>query len=86
MSCAQEALAKLDGRIEQARRIGALAAFNSEYRSRRLAARAAGQHFMSYAEARRRLQRVLTGVAAGPSCEGRGRSRLRTAELWRWTT
>lgn len=44
---------------------GDLKFFNSEFRRRRTAARAAGERFMSYAEAMRRLRRELACVAAG---------------------
>ena len=44
---------------------GDLKLFNSEFRRRRTAARAAGERFMSDAEAMRRLRRELACVAAG---------------------
>jgi hypothetical protein len=61
---AEVAVAKISNKLDQAQRTGVLHAFNEEYRRRRLQAFASGKNFMSYQQARARLQRVLTGVAA----------------------
>jgi hypothetical protein len=58
------AIAKIGARLDQAQRTGVLHAFNGEYRRRRLAAFEKGKGFISYREARSRLQRVLAGIAA----------------------
>ena len=55
---------KISTRLDQAQRTGVLHAFNAEFRRRRIAAAEQGSKFMSYRQARSRLQRVLTGVAA----------------------
>jgi hypothetical protein len=62
---AKAATPKLGARLTVAQQTGALRFFNTEYRRRRLAARAAGVRFMSYGEARRRLRQALAGAAAG---------------------
>ena len=58
---ARDALARLDTKIELARRDGVLKFFNREYQRRRLAARAAGARFMTYGQAKRRLRQLLAG-------------------------
>jgi hypothetical protein len=60
---AEAAVAKINTRLDQAQRTGVLSEFNAEFRRRRLAAFEKGKGFMSYREARSRLQRVLAGVA-----------------------
>ena len=62
---ARNALARLDTKIEHARRTGTLAFFNSEYQRRREAARAAGKGFMRYNTALSKLRKLLAGAAAG---------------------
>jgi hypothetical protein len=64
ISRAQISLLRLENRVAKAQGKGALSAFNQEYKRQRLAAQAAGVPFMSYPEARARLQRVLAGAAA----------------------
>ena len=61
---AETAVAKISNRLDQAQRTGVLHVFNIEYRRRRLQAFEQGKNFISYKEARSRLQQVLTGVAA----------------------
>jgi hypothetical protein len=53
----KERTAKIDQAIAAAINAGVLQQFNAEYRKRRLAAKRDGKHFMSYAEALRRLRR-----------------------------
>ena len=65
MGRAEAALARLDTKIELARRSGTLQFFNSEYRRRREAARAAGKGFMRYGTALAKLRQLLAGAAAG---------------------
>ena len=61
-----EKTAALDKAIAEACDSGTLKRFNSEYRQRRLAAKKAGQPFMTYSEALRRLRAtVATAVASG---------------------
>jgi hypothetical protein len=61
---AEAAAAKIGTRLAQAQRAGVLREFNDEYRRRRLAAFEKGKGFVSYAQARAKLQRVLANVAA----------------------
>jgi hypothetical protein len=61
---AEAAVVKIGARLDQAQKTGVLHTFNAEFRRRRLAAFEKGKGFMSYREARSRLQRVLAGVAA----------------------
>jgi hypothetical protein len=61
---AEAAVAKIGSRLDQAQRTGVLHAFNEEYRRRRLAAFEGGKNFVSYRQARARLQRVLSQIAA----------------------
>jgi hypothetical protein len=63
MSRTQAALAKLGERLDRANDTGALAPFNAEFRRRRLAARARGERFMSYNQARVQLRAVLEAAA-----------------------
>jgi hypothetical protein len=44
---------------------GPMKAFNAEYRRRRLAAREAGESFVSYRAAEQRLRKAIIGIAAG---------------------
>jgi hypothetical protein len=61
-----KALARLDAILADAKRNGDLATFNREYRTKRLAAAAAGTGFMAYTTAEKRLKRALmTAVADG---------------------
>ena len=62
---ARDALTRLDTKIELARQSGTLQFFNSEYRRRREAARAAGKGFMRYGTALAKLRGLLAGAAAG---------------------
>jgi hypothetical protein len=62
---AKGAVARIEERVAQAQRTGALAAFNSEYRRRRLEAARDGRRFMTYRQARARLRKALGKVAAG---------------------
>jgi hypothetical protein len=64
-SVAQAAVARISAVLTAAQATGDLQFFNSEFRRRRAAARAAGTPFMSYGEAMRRLRRELACVAAG---------------------
>jgi hypothetical protein len=50
--------------LQQAQRRGDLKFFNAEYKRRRDAAVAVGQTFMSYGEARARLQKAIAEGAA----------------------
>jgi hypothetical protein len=64
-----EAVDRIDGSLQAAQRRGDLAFFNSTYRARRVAAQAAGQNFMSYGMALRRLRQAVAGAAAnGGQC------------------
>ena len=58
-------LAKINTKLAAAQAAGALQFFNQEYQRRRRQAQAQGKGFMSYATARKRLERVLAGVVAG---------------------
>jgi hypothetical protein len=62
---ASAAVQRIREGLSWAQRTGTLAAFNDEFRRRRLQAKAAGHDFMSYAQARAKLQRALAAVAAG---------------------
>jgi len=61
----EAALAKTNTKLAAAQAVGALQFFNQEYQRRRRQAQAQGKGFVSYATARRRLERVLAGVVAG---------------------
>jgi hypothetical protein len=61
---AEAAVAKISTRLDQAQKTGVLHAFNAEYQRRRIEASQQGHGFLSYRQARARLQRVLTEVAA----------------------
>ena len=65
MPRARAAVVRINAVLAAAHDRGDLKFFNSEYHRRCVAARAAGERFMSYAEAMRRLRRELAGVAAG---------------------
>jgi hypothetical protein len=65
VSKAEEALGRLNVSLAKANSDGSLQAFNRQYRARREAAAARGQHFMTYAAARNRLMRALAQHAAG---------------------
>jgi hypothetical protein len=70
MTRAKAAIAKLSERIERANDTGRLAPFNAEFKRRRLAARARGERFMSYALARARLRAVLETAAGSGMVTG----------------
>src|SRR5262249_29457975 len=57
-------LAKVEAGMAWAQRTGMLHEFNQEYRRRRLEAQGKDQRFMGYGQARVRLQRAITKVAA----------------------
>ena len=61
----EELSKRLDTRMHAAQETGDLVIFNREYRRRRLQAQAAGEPFLPYRAAVRRLRKVLTEVAAG---------------------
>jgi hypothetical protein len=61
----EELTKRLDIGLRSAQQSGAMKAFNSEYRARRLAARETGQGFMSYGAAKARLRKALIETAAG---------------------
>jgi hypothetical protein len=56
--------AALDNAIAEAIDAGVLRRFNSEYRSRRLAAKRNGQRFISYGQALGKLRSVIAGAVA----------------------
>jgi hypothetical protein len=58
-------VARLDARVAQAQQAGDLGVLNKEYRRRRLQAQAAGEPFLPYRVAVRRLRQALAEVAAG---------------------
>ena len=62
---ARAAVTRINATLAAAHARGDLRFFNSEFRRRRAAARAAGVSLMRYAEAMRRLRRELACVAAG---------------------
>jgi hypothetical protein len=62
---AKAALSRIDAGLARAQSDGALALVNSEFKRRRLAARARGERYLPYAEIKRRLQKAMAGVAAG---------------------
>ena len=68
---ARAAVARINAVLNAAHDRGDLKFFNSEFRRRRMAARAAGVSFMSYATAMQRLRKELACVAAGMA-GGRG--------------
>lgn len=59
------AAVELDRRLEAAKASGLLSFFNSEYRRRREAAKAAGRGFMNYNAAYGRLRRAIASAADG---------------------
>jgi hypothetical protein len=61
---------KLDARVRTVQEAGDLAIFNREYRRRRLQAQAAGEPFLPYRAAVRRLRKALAEVAAGKASPG----------------
>jgi hypothetical protein len=61
---ARAAAAKIEARMKGAQRSGTLAAFDSEYRRRRLDAASRRRRFMTYAQAQARLRTALGKVAA----------------------
>jgi hypothetical protein len=61
---ATAAVARIEAGMAWAQRNGVLSEFNREYRRRRLAAAARGERFMGYAQAKARLRRAITNVAA----------------------
>jgi hypothetical protein len=65
MARAKVAVVRINAVLAAAHDRGDLKFFNNEFHRRRMAARAVGAAFMSYAEAMRRLRRELAGVAAG---------------------
>jgi hypothetical protein len=66
----EQLVAKLDARVRTAQAEGGLVYFNREYRRRRLQAQAAGEPFLPYRVAERRLRRMLVDVAAGRAGPG----------------
>jgi hypothetical protein len=70
MARGRAALAKISNGLDKAQAAGVLATFNSEFKRRRLEAKASGSRFMRYAVARRRLEQALAGVAAGEATAG----------------
>ena len=60
----QERTRRLDEALARAQNDGLLQHFNVLYRRRRLAARQAGQRFMTYGNAQRRLRQALTETIA----------------------
>ena len=61
---AQAAVERIDTVLAAAQAAGDLKFFNSQFRRRRVAAKAAGRRFMTYGAAVRGLRRVLAGAAA----------------------
>jgi hypothetical protein len=61
---AEAATTKIQAGMQRAQQAGVLAEFNQEYKTRRLQAFRHGRNFISYKEARNRLQQALAGVAA----------------------
>jgi len=55
---------KIDEALAQARAAGLLARFHQEYKRRRIAAGAAGQHFISFSLAERRLRKLIADSIA----------------------
>jgi hypothetical protein len=66
----EELSKRLDTRMHAAQETGDLTVFNREYRRRRLQAQAAGEPFLPYRVAVRRLRKALTEVAAGRTPAG----------------
>jgi hypothetical protein len=64
ISRAKAATARIENALSEAQRRGDLQFFNAEYKRRRAEAAAAGKGFMSYGQARARLQRAIADVAA----------------------
>jgi hypothetical protein len=60
----RERTQRLDEALERAQDAGLLKTFNIAFRKRRLAARQAGQRFMTYSNAQRRLRQTITEVIA----------------------
>jgi hypothetical protein len=65
-----DAVGAIESRTEAARQDGRHKWFNRQFRKRRLAAAAAGEHFMSYSVAQRRLRNAIASVAAGKITAG----------------
>ena len=65
MARARAAVTRINAVLNAAHDRGDLKFFNAEFRRRRMAARAAGVSFMSYATAMQRLRKELACVAAG---------------------
>jgi hypothetical protein len=61
---AKAATARIDNALSEAQACGDLQFFNREYKRRRAEAAAAGKGFMSYGQARARLQRAIAEIAA----------------------
>jgi hypothetical protein len=61
---ARASIERLDERLARAKADGLMTFFNLQYRVRRLAAREAGQGFMSYGAAEARLRRAIVDAAA----------------------
>ena len=61
---ASAAIERIEAALREAQRRGDLKFFNAEYKRRRAQAAAAGKGFMSYGQARARLQRAIAGAAA----------------------
>ena len=66
----EELVNRLDARVAHAQETGGLSIFNREYRRRRLRAQAAGEPFLPYRVAQRRLRQALADVAAGKAAPG----------------
>jgi hypothetical protein len=71
---AQAAVVKIEAGMAWAQRTGVLHEFNQEYRLRRLEAQRRGEGFMGYAQAKARLRRAITKVAANRLRPGGDRS------------
>jgi hypothetical protein len=61
----EEIVNRLDARVIKAQQVGDLGVLNKEYRRRRLQAQAAGEPFLSYRVAVRRLRQAIADTAAG---------------------
>jgi hypothetical protein len=61
---------RLDTQMHAAQETGDLVIFNREYRRRRLQAQAAGEAFLPYRVAVRRLRKAITEAAAGKASPG----------------
>ena len=67
-------LARIEAGMASAQRTVVLHEFNQEYRRRRLEAQRRGEGFMGYAQAKARLRRAITEVAANRLRPGGDRS------------